>query len=212
MPFQDVIPIFHCLLYMFYMCFTIFFLRNNVSKGISFWRPKICKKRCQRWRSSKTSKFLGPQRWRIMSDNQNALHCPWRIHGTIVYLSRHEGLILMVNVGEYTSPMDPMGWLNQKKTFFSGFCHWNSHLIIPQYLNMFAKTFCHQTFQVPKMEVLFSSSLSGGFIFFIVTPVWGRWTHVDEYFSKGLKPPTRSYTSISPYVFEHILSPNISGT
>ena len=46
-------------------------------------------------------------------------YTPWEWY---IYL--HEGLFLMVNVGEYTSPMDPMGWLNQKKTFFfSGFCH-----------------------------------------------------------------------------------------
>ena len=30
------------------------------------------------------------------------------------YIYLHEGLFL----GEYTSPMDPMGWLNQKKVFF----------------------------------------------------------------------------------------------
>ena len=25
---------------------------------------------------------------------------------------------------------------------------------------------------------------------FMFTPIWGRWTHFDSYFSKGLKPPT----------------------
>ena len=28
-------------------------------------------------------------------------------------------------------------------------------------------------------------------IFLISTPIWGRWTHFDEYFSMGLKPPAR---------------------
>ena len=27
--------------------------------------------------------------------------------------------------------------------------------------------------------------------FLIFTPIWGRWTHFDQYFSDGLKPPTR---------------------
>ena len=40
---------------------------------------------------------------------------PHRIHGTgIIYL--HEWFIFMVNVGKYTSPMDPMGY--RKKFFF----------------------------------------------------------------------------------------------
>ncbi len=34
-------------------------------------------------------------------------HIPWRIHVWYIYL--HEWLIFMVNVGKYTSPMDPMG-------------------------------------------------------------------------------------------------------
>ena len=32
-----------------------------------------------------------------------------RIHGNGIFTYIHEGLILMVNVGKYTSPMDPMG-------------------------------------------------------------------------------------------------------
>ena len=31
-----------------------------------------------------------------------------------------------------------------------------------------------------------NSNIFGSFI-----PIWGRWTHFDSYFSKGLKPPTR---------------------
>ena len=29
-------------------------------------------------------------------------------------------------------------------------------------------------------------------ICFMFTPIWGRWTHFDSYFSTGLKPQTRS--------------------
>ena len=30
-------------------------------------------------------------------------------------------------------------------------------------------------------------------IFFIFAPTWGKWSNFDEYFSYGLKPPTRLY-------------------
>ena len=47
------------------------------------------------------------------------------------YIYLHEGLFL----GEYTSPMDPMGWLNQKKVFFSWVLSLKqpSHHLIPHY-------------------------------------------------------------------------------
>ena len=34
------------------------------------------------------------------------------------------------------------------------------------------------------------TQLGGGFRFFFSSPIWGRWTHFDSYFSNGLKPPT----------------------
>ena len=33
--------------------------------------------------------------------------------------------------------------------------------------------------------------LGGGFKYFLFSPLPGEDSHVDEYFSKGLKPPTR---------------------
>ena len=42
----------------------------------------------------------------------------------------------------------------------------------------------------------FAYILGGGFIFFLVTPIWGRFPFWRTYFSDGLKPPTRkSFTS-----------------
>ncbi len=38
-------------------------------------------------------------------------------------------------------------------------------------------------------------------IFYFHPENWGRWTHFDEYFSKGLKPPTRDPTPF--FVWDH---------
>ena len=47
-----------------------------------------------------------------------------RIDGIFVYLPVHEWLILMVNVGKYTSPMNPMGYTHHDgKIFFFPPCN-----------------------------------------------------------------------------------------
>ena len=35
-------------------------------------------------------------------------------------------------------------------------------------------------------------------------PIWGRWTHFDSYFSKGLKPPTRTAWLFAKYIRDEI--------
>ena len=40
---------------------------------------------------------------------------------------------------------------------------------------------------------MIKETVGGGFKdFFIFTPVWGKVSNFDEYFSDGLKPPTRT--------------------
>ena len=44
------------------------------------------------------------------------------------------------------------------------------------------------------------SLLGGGFKHFLFSSLnWGRWTHFDQYFSNGLKPPTR----LTSWFFAH---------
>ena len=42
-----------------------------------------------------------------------------------------------------------------------------------------------------KMSGSRHETLGGGFNFFKFSPILGNDSHFDEYFSKGLKPPTR---------------------
>ena len=52
--------------------------------------------------------------------------------------------------------------------------------------------------------------LGGGFrYFFIFIPIWGRWTHFDSYFSKGLKPRNQENLWLfSIYVGDVIFPPS----
>ena len=135
MPFQDVIPICNCLLYMFYMCFTIVFYETT------FRRVSLLG--CQR--SEKNGANGGevrqaPNSWvpyggESCLTNKKCPSLPITDPWDDCIFTYMKGCFLMVNVGIYTSPMDPMGWLNKRKTVFFWVLSLKqpSHHLIPHY-------------------------------------------------------------------------------
>ena len=64
---------------------------------------------------SRAQRFSSKVHWRTFEQpgktgGVRCHHFPWRIHGTIVYLPTWMVDLYGINVGKYTSPMDPMGF------------------------------------------------------------------------------------------------------